>query len=215
MIKNKKAFTLLEILIVVVIASLMLWAFGYFMPNNNQKEEQIKFGEMAAAEILNELKSIQLDIIRKTTKQFWSELKTIENIKIYANKSPAAVLKIDISYGKDYGVIEKNLKYKDTNYINTIVWFKTIEKHRIEIDSNNQFNLNNISFFETQSCDINWKDCIPIAKTYFDMAAQTISQYFCSEIEYIIDKWYQCIDPNRKTNLSSSIDLWWGWWWKI
>ena len=176
--KNNKAFTLLEMLIVVVIWALMIWAFGYFMPNSNNQKEQIKFWIEAATDIYNHIKTSHNKIIRNHTEQFWSDIETIQYITINTTTNIATWIKIVETYNKNEAYqIEINLEHKNKKYKNTI---NKLGTKSIIIYNYDTFNENRT--IETRACDVNLKNCIPTSQIEFNNAAQTILQKFCLEL---------------------------------
>jgi len=206
--KPIRAFTLLEMIMVIIIIGVLIASLAYFKPNSDPIKEQQKFGNIAATKLFDEIKSTQLEIIRNNSILFWTEKLALQNITFKTENKIANVLKLNKQYRKDH-VEHLEFWYKDKNYINKVIWLNW-DKNYITINNTNSFNNNWI--IETQSCDIKTeKICIPISKIYFNKAAQTITQYFCKEVEY--SKWeYICIDKERKNKIdlsSSSINLWW------
>lgn len=182
---KNKAYTLLEILIVVSIITVMIWMFWYFTPNKNDK--QIDFWKTSSKNIYNKISKSHLNIIRNHTEIFWSwkDIEDIDMTTILFTWIDNQILIISEQYNdsKSYE-ITKEFTYKNDKYINITTW----EQNKIKIDNNNSINYNNTT--TTKVCELAITNCIPISKIIFNKAAQTISQKFCLDFSWsICNKW--------------------------
>ncbi len=166
MIKNYKAFTLLEILIVTVIAALMIWAFGYFMPNSNNEEKLIKFWIEAATDIFNNIKTSHLNLIRNKTENFSGHKTTIQMINIFFKEDWLIEIN-ELYYPKTYST-SKEYIYNNNEYI--ILGSTKQISIPITKDSVTIINISNKN---------NPKIYKQISQIHFNKAAQTITQKFC------------------------------------
>ena len=174
----KKAFTLLEILIVVIIISLMIWALGYFMPNKENK--QIKFGKISSINIYTEIENSLQNFRKNKTLNSWWVIYNVDKIQIEVNSGSAYIL----------------VKFTNTITIKEQYLTKINEeeqKYNIKINSwrhmkASNTNLRDIQFEWTwaiiNSCIEENTNCIPISKIIFNKAAQTIQQKFCLDFSW-------------------------------
>jgi prepilin-type N-terminal cleavage/methylation domain-containing protein len=187
MFNNKKAFTLLEMIVVIIILAFMIWIFGYFTVNNSNEKEQKDFWTNAAKDIYNHIKTSNNKIIRNYTNIFSWETKPIQSIIISAEAlDKADILNITEVYDSvSWYNISLELKYSDHKYINKIKNLWTWSS-AIIINKNNIFKDNYA--IETQSCTKSDNVCLPISQINFNKAASTTNQKFCAEFSWSICK---------------------------
>ena len=193
--KKIKAFSLLEMVMVIIIIGVLIASISYFKPNNNPENEQKKRWENAAIELFNIIKSAQLEIINNNTQKIWNDILTIKKITIKSEENPWNELSINKQYDENNTIY---LKYKYTNgkYINKILWFSNSWNY-VTISNNNSFS--NDWNFQIQTCNMETEwFCMTISEIYFNKAAQTITQRLCNKLEYNEWKWYRCLIRDKE-----------------
>lgn len=198
----KKAYTLLEILIVVIIIALMIWVFGFFMPDRDEK--QIKFGKESSnyiySTIIDWLNTIKKN---KSTTYNWKSEYLDQILIIFHPQQSARDNKIEITYSlenwnkfsniplKDWGIINNTeINNSDKYRIQMLTWY------RISINNNWELSIpeNDYEDMVLNSCIDIWDEntCIPISKIIFNQAAQTIQQKFCLDFSWsVCNEWEQ------------------------
>lgn len=182
----KKWFTLVEILMVMWIIALLIWAISFFMPNNGDKK--IKFGKECSnyiyQEIVNELNSVQKN---KTINSWWIIYNHISsdimgdkqklNLEIESNYWDQKVYKELINWK---WICSSDYIWNQNNYlIKTTKWFL------IQINKDNIYVQDNEWILTV--CDIDWKNCIEISKITFNQATWKLEQKNC-----LMFSWSDC-----------------------
>jgi len=212
----KKAYTLLEILIVVIIIALMIWIFGFFIPDRDQ--EQIKYGKECSNYIYNTILN-KTNNFKKNKSITWQNYIKKININIYSAVPWWEYIGDEEQITHIYSYIKEtinNNNIKQTNLISTggkclnnitnnnkyniKLWEKWIiicwEKNKILYLSENE-SCENIIYekweVKISSCNIYWNsNCIPISKIIFNQASQKIEQKFCLDFNWsVCNEWEQ------------------------
>jgi prepilin-type N-terminal cleavage/methylation domain-containing protein len=181
---NKKGYTLLEMIIVMIILTLLIWAFRSFAPNKNNK--QVEFWNSCSQyiyqEITSEINSLnkdKIEIINWTGYyQSWkqidisiNEIKIIKKMTEIENNNEIEFTNMIISWNN---CLDDNIK-NTNNYLIKVdnAWYITYTPKNIIISGNNTFKIS--------SCIDIWdhNTCIPTLQLIFNQAAQTINQKSC------------------------------------
>ncbi len=194
--QKQKAYTLIEIIIVVIILSLIMSAFKSFIPNRDNK--QSKFGKECSQyiyqEIQNEISNLKKNksenlswtlyqplfkSIRRTTLNNTIEISTNYN---ESQNTTWFFVKDSICKSKDINNIENYLIQVGTSW-----WYITINQWW-------NFDIQNYDYFQIISCIDTWNQstCIANSKIIFNKAAQTIEQKFCLDFSWsTCNQWEQ------------------------
>lgn len=184
-----KAYTLLELIIVIIILTLLIWAFRWFMPNKNNK--QIDFWKQCSQyiyqEIISDINSFKRNEIETISWTQYSqlskqvdidthEIKIIRNMIDIENNNEEQIAKMIVSWNNclDQNIINKNNYLIKINTNGSITYLSD----NIQISDNN--------IFEISSC-IDTGDnntCIPSSQIKFNQAAQTIEQKTCTTFSW-------------------------------
>ncbi|HRX63717.1 MAG TPA: type II secretion system protein [Candidatus Absconditabacterales bacterium] len=194
----KKAYTLLEILLVVIIISLIGGTFGFFLPN--REDAQIKYGKECSEYVYNTIQK-EFQNVKKNKGERLSGNIYYPNEKVFKS--------IQSSHG---GGATENASFIVTHFSNTgetkreillsggICTLQKSNKYDInliggvEISMKQEGFKNQLLINELQilSCEKNGETCIPISKLIFNEAAQTIQQKFCLDFSgSVCNEWEQ------------------------
>ncbi len=196
----KKAYTLLEILIVVIILALMIGVFWFYLPNRD--DEQIKYWKECSNYLYQIIQS-EINYQEKNKSEiiswvlYYPRLKIINFIK--TNNAYDNTIQIK-SFFYDYiWFIEKTpLKWwipennTSEKYIISIDWeFSFMNSITINEDKfKSQNRINETILLSCLSHDQN--TCTPISKIIFNDAAQIITQKFCLDFSWsTCNQWEQ------------------------
>lgn len=192
----KKAYTLLEILIVVIILALMIWVFGFYLPNRS--DEQVKFGKECSNYINNEINNSYKEIIQGHWEVFSWELNRIFK---FALTSYWTTIQLRKFYENNEN-ISKNLKYQNNKYIckSTTGEPEYWDYPWYIITKNNWNNYDHrwyrdgspyINRIIINSCDQSWS-CIPISEIFYNQVLQEVEQKFCLDFTWeTCNEWEQ------------------------
>lgn len=194
----KKAYTLLEIIIVIVILTLFIGAFQYFSPNKDKAQKE--FWTQCTNYIYQEIET-EINNLKKNKTEYWSWIIYSPISKIIERKHLNNTLSIITKYNNQW-TIEQQEKYytKDSicNYDKIInikqYLIQITNEWGVEIDQSWDFTIQNDSWFQIDSCINTWDQntCIPISKILFNKAWQTINQKFCLDFSWsICNTWQQ------------------------
>lgn len=179
-----KAYTLLEMIIVIIILTLLIWAFSSFMPSKNNK--QIEFWETCSQYIYQEIVTEINDLKRNKIENIdWVEYsQNLKELNIDINKININKKMINNLTKADYEaqkiIITWNQCLSD-NIKNTNNYLIKIDQAETLIFSAQDIYISNNNMFEISTCIDTWNNntCIPSSQIIFNQATQTIDQNLC------------------------------------
>lgn len=193
--QKQKAYTLIEIIIVVIILALMMSAFKSFIPNRDNKQR--KFWKECSQYIYQEIQNEIFDLKKNKSKNLnWTIYQALaKNIVRTQNNN---TIKIETKYKeaeitslflvKD-GICNAEYLNNIENYLIQITtsWHNTISQWWA-------FSIANDNYFQINSCINIWNQstCIANSKIKFNKAAQTIEQKLCLDFSWsTCNQWEQ------------------------
>lgn len=200
----KKAYTLLEILIVVIILALMIGVFWFYLPN--RWDEQIKHGKECSSYIYNEIKNKVNNI--KTNKwvnipgwRWWTLCYTKElilstlndwNIEISISCDKAGLPLIEEYLTTSQLKCNTDIDNKNKYFIKTTsTWWAIVLNNNLKIlDLFNKTNSDLTTNVCTDPSESN--SCIPISKIIFNQASKKLEQKLCLDFTWsTCNEWEQ------------------------
>lgn len=179
-----KAYTLLELIIVIIILTLLIWAFKWFMQNKNNK--QIYFWKQCSQyiyqEIVTEINNLKRNKIENISGTDYSQIKKYIDINtntININKTMTNILTNE-EYETQRSIISEN-ECLNKDIKNTNNYLITINQSGNLMFTPQGIHINDNNIFEINICiDTGNKDtCIPSSQIIFNQVAQTIDQKLC------------------------------------
>jgi len=204
--KNKKikAYTLIEIMVVVIIITIFIWMFRWFSSNKNNK--QIEFGEKCSQYIyqeiiseINDLKRNKIENISWTNySQVWKKINInshtinfIKTMKKNSNNKDNKILTTTKTIISWYTCLNSNIK-NPNNYLTVInnTWDITFTPNNIYISGNNTFEINTCVIIWNKEDKGDTMTCTQDSQIIFNQAAQTIDQKICINFSWnICNEW--------------------------
>ena len=184
----KKAFTLIELIIVVWIIVILIWSISFFKQKDEDKK--IKFWKECSNYIFKEIINEKNNFEKNTTIN--SGLKVLSYLSSTITKDKENESLIINSYYENELLISKELINSDwfclTEYVSNgnDYTIKPHEEFWINIQKDN-IHSNNKEILSV--CTTEGNDCLEISKMYYNKANNKFEQQFCSSFI-----WENCIE---------------------
>jgi hypothetical protein len=187
----KKAFTLIEIIVIVGILAILLWTSSFL--RNRNEDEKIKYWKECSNYIFQEVLNQDNNIKKNKTINSWDEILLITWIQIKKENKDSYLVSMNTFNEKS-----------ELNSQNTLInnkWSCTADhisnKNNYIINTDDDFMIriqknNNFAYKTTISvCDFGWNNCIEISKIEYNQASNKFDLKSCSLInnEWLCEEW--------------------------
>ncbi len=184
----KKAFTLLELLIVVMIITMILWSLVFLFPKNTNK--QAEFGKECSTYIYHEIQT-EINNLNRNKVQIISGTKHYPISKTIKFGTWTNEITIQSIFDNTWSFSNtltsttwtcqnKDINNIDQYFIQITTWWSVFMDNHWTTQISNQSNQN---YFELNACTVaDSNNCISTSKLIFHQTSQKVEQVFYPEV---------------------------------